>query len=258
MDKRIGAQFFTIREHMKTIEDFECSCKKIHDIGYQLVQISGTSLEAAQMRPVLDKYGLQVVTTHRRFEDFMNNLDEVIEYNRILGSNLCGVGCMPEGYGMSQEKVTEFIGQLNGVCEQLKKKDMYFGYHNHALEFVKYQGKTIFDRLVEETDPEVCCFIADTYWAQAGGANPVKFIEKLGKRAMAVHFKDFSVRAEDWTIPRMCEVGKGNLDWDKIIIACEEAGCRWALVEQDTNHMNENPFLSLETSYAYLKTKGFY
>ena len=44
MDKRIGAQYFTIREHLKTMEDFELSCQKISEIGYKLVQISGTPL----------------------------------------------------------------------------------------------------------------------------------------------------------------------------------------------------------------------
>mgnify|MGYP007111693447 CR=1 FL=1 len=34
MDKRIGAQLYTIREFMKTIEDFDASCKKIKDMGY--------------------------------------------------------------------------------------------------------------------------------------------------------------------------------------------------------------------------------
>ena len=33
MDKRIGAQLYTIRDFMKTIEDFDASCKKINDIA---------------------------------------------------------------------------------------------------------------------------------------------------------------------------------------------------------------------------------
>lgn len=45
MDKKIGAQFYTLREYMKTIEDFDASCKKVADIGYQTVQISAVSLK---------------------------------------------------------------------------------------------------------------------------------------------------------------------------------------------------------------------
>ena len=53
----------------------------------------------------------------------------------------------------------------------------------------------------------------------------------------------------------MCEVGKGNLDWDDILAACEEAGVEYALVEQDT--CETDPFDCLKTSYEFLKQKGF-
>ena len=88
MDKRIGAQYFTVREYMKSIEDFDNTCKRISETGYKLVQISASPLGAAQMREVLDKYGLKVVTTHRSFDDFLKNPDEIIEYNKTLGSDL--------------------------------------------------------------------------------------------------------------------------------------------------------------------------
>lgn len=45
MDKRIGAQYYTIRDHIQTIEDFDESCRKVKEIGYQIVQISGTPLK---------------------------------------------------------------------------------------------------------------------------------------------------------------------------------------------------------------------
>ena len=54
----------------------------------------------------------------------------------------------------------------------------------------------------------------------------------------------------------IAEVGEGNLDWDEIIAACDEAGAKWALVEQDI--CQRDPFESIKMSYDYLKTKGFY
>jgi len=49
MDKRIGAQYFTIRKAVTSIEDFDVACKKVSDIGYKVVQISGMNLEAKDM-----------------------------------------------------------------------------------------------------------------------------------------------------------------------------------------------------------------
>jgi len=257
MAKRIGAQYYTVRDYIKTIEDFDTTCKKISNIGYKIIQISGTSLDATEMREVLDKYGMSVVTTHRNFEDFVENLDKIIEYNKTLGVDLCGIGAMPRDTWKSSADVSDFIKKANKICEELRKENLYFGYHNHAFEFLKYDGKTIFERLVEETDPENFNFIVDTYWLQFGGKNPVEEIKKLGIRAMAVHFKDYTISYDDWLTPQMCEIGRGNLEWNEIIDACETAGVRWALVEQDSNHIDGDPFKALETSYNYLKMKGF-
>ncbi|MBR4058992.1 MAG: sugar phosphate isomerase/epimerase [Lachnospiraceae bacterium] len=253
MDRQIGAQLFTVREFTKTIGDFEETCRKIKEIGYKVVQISGTPLKAEEMKAVLDKYNLKVVTTHRSFDDFLNNLDEVMEYNKILGCELCGVGSMPGKYRDSFEGVSQFIEEMNEIAAKLKKECLYFGYHNHAFEFVKLNGKFIMDRLIEESDPDAVKFIVDTYWLQFGGLNPAKFIKKLGERAMVIHFKDLKINLG--SVVEMAEVGEGNLDWDAIIAACDEAGAKWALVEQDI--CQRDSFESMKISYEYLRTKGF-
>jgi len=258
MDKRIGAQYYTIREHLMTMEDFELSCQKIAGIGYQIVQISGTPLPAKEMREVLDKYGLSVVTSHRKFDDFLTDLDEIIDYNKTLGSSLCGVGMMPLDRIETSETLSQFIAEVNRVGEELRKENLYFGYHNHEIEYAKIDGKLIMDRLIEETDPEQFNFIFDTYWAQVGGVTPQDEIRRLGKRAMAVHFKDYKVDRFERSTAKMCEVGSGNLNWDEIIVACEEVGVKWALVEQDVNHVDNDSFKALKMSYDYLTTKGFY
>ena len=39
---KIGAQLFTVRDFTKTLDDFAETLKKIADIGYTTVQVSGT------------------------------------------------------------------------------------------------------------------------------------------------------------------------------------------------------------------------
>lgn len=253
MDRRIGAQYYTLREYAKTIEDFEETCRKVSDIGYQIVQISGTPLGAAEMKKVLDRYGLEVVTTHRSFDDFQKDLGEIMEYNRTLGCVLCGVGAMPGWARESKENLSRFIREAGDIAARLREEGLYFGYHNHAFEFAKIDGTFIMDRLIAETDPEAFRFIVDTYWLQAGGMEPASFIRKLGGRAMAVHFKDLKANTDNTT--EMAEIGEGNLDWDGIIKACDEAGAEWALVEQDV--CRRDPFESMKISYHYLVGKGF-
>ena len=154
MDKRIGAQYYTIRDYLRNIEDFDTACQKVSEMGYKIVQISGTPLKAKEMREVLDKYSLECKLTHRDFNDFKKDLDEIIDYNKTLGCDLCGIGGMPAAAREGHEELSTFINEANLVCEKLHEAGMYFGYHNHAFEFVKFDGKTLYERLVSETDPE--------------------------------------------------------------------------------------------------------
>jgi len=83
MDKRIGAQFYTLRDHTKTIEDFDATCKRISEMGYKIVQISGTPLAAKEIREVLDKYGLQAFTTHRSAVILLTKLTKLLSIIRF-------------------------------------------------------------------------------------------------------------------------------------------------------------------------------
>ena len=255
MSIKIGAQYYTIRETCQTLEDFDASCKKLKDIGYKIVQVSGIKLPAKPMKEILDKYGLECVLTHRKYADFLENLDEVIEYNKMLGSNICGLGSMPNEYYDSKESVFKFIEEIKPICDAIKKEGMYFAYHNHAREFLKRDGKCIYDYLIEETDPDIFNFTVDTCWCQAGGVDPVRMIERLGKRAMVLHYKDYKVDEETKRTGTYTEVGNGNLEWDLITAAAEKAGTLYAVVEQDT--CPGDPFDSLKISYDYLTKKGF-
>ena len=80
MDKRIGAQYFTLRDYIKTVEDFEETCRKVKEIGYQLIQISGTPLKAAEMKPIIDK--LEEVSGKK----YENNTDEM----RVIADHIRG------------------------------------------------------------------------------------------------------------------------------------------------------------------------
>ena len=62
---QIGAQFYTIRDFCKTTEDLALSLKKIADIGYTTVQLSGTcAYDPNWMAQQLKQNGLKCVITH--------------------------------------------------------------------------------------------------------------------------------------------------------------------------------------------------
>ncbi len=61
----IGAQFYTVRNSCQNLDDFAETLKKVADIGYKTVQISGTCpYPAGWLKENLEKNGLRCVLTH--------------------------------------------------------------------------------------------------------------------------------------------------------------------------------------------------
>ena len=93
-------------------------------------------------------------------------------------------------------------------------------------------------------------FTLDTYWVQAGGGDPIWWINYLKGRVPCVHLKDMAYGR------KMMVVGEGNMNFEGILKSCVDAGTEYALVEQDDCN-GENPFDCLKRSYEYLKSRGF-
>ena len=256
MDKRIGAQLFTCRDYCQSAEDLDETIRRVREIGYTTVQISavGRDITGEQIRNSAERWGVEVVCTHRSYDEYTKQLDETIRLHKDMGCSIAGLGMMPGEAHQSKEGLFDFIKKFDEISEKLGKEGITFGYHNHAVEFRKYDGKTILEHLMENTNSNFK-LIFDVYWAAHAGINPVKVMEKYADRIAVMHYKDKKVfEGNDSDI---CEVGEGFLDWDGIISATERLGIKWAMVEQDRNWIDGDPFKSLEVSYKFLTTKGF-
>ncbi|MBW7460304.1 sugar phosphate isomerase/epimerase, partial [Paenibacillus sepulcri] len=122
-------------------------------------------------------------------------------------------------------------------------------YHNHKFEFEKFEGKPGLEWLLDASDAAHVGFELDTYWVQAGGADPVKWVRKVEGRMKVVHLKDMAI-VDDTQV--FAEIGEGNMDWPAVIEACRETGVEWYVVEQDK--CPGDPFESLAVSYRTLSS----
>lgn len=250
MDKRIGAQLYTLRDFCQTKEDFANAMARVSEIGYQTVQVSGIGPIAAEdIKEICDRNGLEIACTHRGYDEYVNQIDKIIDFHKKLDCNIAGLGAMPAEFS-NGDHLDRLVETLNGVTETLSAHGISFAYHNHQFEFQKLaNGQFIMDYMIENGKFD---FIVDVYWLAFAGIDPAAFIRKLGKRAIVIHFKDLAIIGHDIT---MAEVMEGNLDWDSIIQASEAAGSRWAMVEQDV--CRRNPFESMKISYDNLRKKNF-
>jgi sugar phosphate isomerase/epimerase len=249
---QVAAQLFTIRAHTKTPADVAVSMKKIRDIGYEAVQVSGMGpIPEEELMRILDGEGLTCCATHEGADTILNEPERVVERLQKLN---CKITAYPYPSGVSfdtHENVKALCDKLDEAGKVLHEAGLVLCYHNHHLEFRRIGDTPALDMIYAETDPRYLQGEIDTYWVQYGGGDPVWYCQSLKDRLPIVHLKDYMI--DDESNVTMCEIGNGNLNFPGIIEACEASGCEWYAVEQD--RCPEDPFDSLRQSFEYIKAE---
>lgn len=250
---RIGAQMFTVRELCRTLDSLDETMKKVADIGYTTIQLSGVcAYEADWMAEKLKAYGLTADITHFDYKRIVNDTDNTIAFHDRMGCHYIGIGICPKS--IDPTGLAQMAEEVRPALAKIQASGHRFMYHNHNMEFALYNGKNFLEHLCDTFTPEECGITLDTYWVQAGGGDPAYWLRKLKGRVEVVHFKDMVYSPEDKAV-RMAAIGEGNMNYGEILKACEDAGTRYAYVEQD-NCYGEDPIECLRRSYEYLRAQG--
>ncbi len=247
----IAAQLFTIREFARTPADIATSMKKLADIGFGAVQVSGIGkIEPTELKKILDDNQLNCCVTHTHWGALTEGLDEEIERHKVLDCKYTAIGSMPPDL-RTPEGIPTFIEGMAKAVEAMTAEGIRLGYHNHSFEFTKVDGKLLMDQIFDNMSEDFWAEI-DTYWVQHGGGDPAAWIRKFAGRIPVVHFKDFSILEGKQT---MFPIGEGNLNWDSIVPACRDAGVEYYAIEQDRCN-GLDPFDCLATSLKNMQAMG--
>lgn len=252
----VGAQLYSIRDRTQDAKSMLEALREIKAIGYNTCQLSGhgQNITVMEQRSMLDEVGLSCASTHIGFDEMVEDLDTVIANHKLLNCAYPGIGGLPERYRKNgAEGYIAFAKEASAIAEKLRDHDQTFVYHNHNFEFERFEnGKTGMDLLLEHSS-EALQFELDVFWVQAAGAFPVDWIEKVRGRMDVVHFKEMGYG--EGTKVEMMPIGEGNMNWRKIIAACDEIGVRYAMVEQD-NAVEGDSIACMKTSYTNLRALG--
>lgn len=252
----LGAQLFTCREHMQDLADLAETFRKVSEIGYTAVQLSGYNreMDVREMARLIADSGLTVGATHMGWDSFLNDLDTVIETHQLWNCKHPAIGGLPAEY-RNADGVKRFADELAPIAEKLAAEGMDFSYHNHNQEFERMEGdgRTWLAMLYEDIPADVLKAEIDTYWVQAGGGDPAAWVRKCAGREPLLHLKDM-VMAHGRE-QRFAEIGEGNLNWPAILEAAAAGGVEFYLIEQD-NCYGASPFDCLATSYRNLVAMG--
>ena len=249
---KLGAQFYTLRDYCKDLNGLEETMKKVADIGYTSIQLSGVcAYEGEWAAEKAKENGLTIDITHYAYGKICNETENVIKLHDAMNCKCIGIGCSPydktvEGFDRMCDEIAPAIPKINAAGHKLM-------YHNHHWEFAKENGKTLIEHICDRFTPDELGITLDTYWVQAGGADPAYWIKKLHGRIDRIHFKDMVMNNTDRAV-RIAPIGEGNMNYDAIIQACLDENIEFGYVELDDCY-GADPFDCMKRSYNFLSTR---
>ncbi|WP_260680893.1 sugar phosphate isomerase/epimerase [Arthrobacter sp. KBS0703] len=279
---KIGVQAMMLKDSFTELGAFE-TLRKVSAIGYNAVEISQIPMTAenvAELDRSRSELGMDIAALSvamespkgRPGDSLQDHFDKIVEDAKRLDSKLLRIGMLPFPAMKSIGAVIDFAKQANEYAERLQEQGLGLYYHNHHIEFAKFDGKYMLD-IIAENSPAMGMEI-DVHWVQRGGLDPVRTLQKYAGRTAMVHLKDYRIgqmpeaafglldsgdilgfMSEFKNVVQFAEVGEGNLDFPSIIPAAQAAGAEYMLVEQDELY-GRTVWDALQTSYDNLVAMG--
>jgi sugar phosphate isomerase/epimerase len=256
--KNIGLQLYSIRDSIW--KDVPAAIEKVGKMGYASIESAGYGkgkiygMEPAEFKALCDKNGLVYISAHTgmpmpdsaNMANVMAWWDTCISAHAAAGVKYIVQPFMGEEGYKSLEGLKKYCDYFNAVGEKCNAKGIRFGYHNHEMEFKVRPDSTIsvYDFMLQNTDPSKVMFQIDLYWCVTGEANPVDYFNK------------YPGRFESWHIKDKEEVGaSGMMDFKSIWAAAEISGMKYGIVEVE--EYNFDQFTSCKKSLDFLNAAEY-
>lgn len=276
----IGIQMSTIKDKIGELGAYG-TLKACAELGYHCVEVSQIPMTPENvdgMKKACDEFGIKIAACSAALEpmapgmpgEFLTtDFDKIVADCKALNCDMLRIGMLPLTCMGSREKALEFVKKADEMALKLKEQGIDLYYHNHHVEFVKYDGQYLLD-IIKDTTQHMG-FELDIHWIQRGGENPVEYVKKYAGRIRLLHLKDYrigEVKMPDGAfepkvfmeafsnIVEFAEVGEGNLPIRECIEAGLEGGSEYFLIEQDTTY-GRDPFESLKISRDNLIAMGY-
>jgi sugar phosphate isomerase/epimerase len=189
------------------------------------------------------------------YKDMLDKSDTVISNAKTLGAEFVRVAYIPHQGRFTLDLAKKTVSDFNNFGKQLKEQGLTFCYHNHGFEFEPYQNGTLFDYIVQQTNPEYVSFEMDILWVFFPGQDPVALLKKYPKRFKLMHIKDLKKGIQGnmsgGTPPENdVTLGTGQLNLPAILKAANKSSIKYFYIEDE----NPKAYNQVPKSLAYLKS----
>jgi sugar phosphate isomerase/epimerase len=206
---------------------------------------------------LMSESGLKVVSVHEDLGSILNRPQEIIDEAKTFGTEYVVVTGMHHFDYSDKKAVLELIDKLNRAGKLLKEGGIHFLYHNHNCEFRKVEpGRTAYDLILENTDPQYVNFEFDSYWPTEAGVDALALMETLRERMKLYHINDRGTRANGRTgsilKSHSMELGYGNMNLTAMVETAKKYGVKAIILESHKNWIDKSPIKSFQVSADFL------
>ncbi len=259
-----GMTLYTVRNEMG--KDPKATLKEVADLGYKYIEAVDYKdgkfygMTPDEFKSYLKSLGLTPISVHMGSMT-LDNADKLVADVKAAGFQYFIAPVPPMGMfkfdakakklGMegTMERLTEI---LNTIAQKANAVGLEFLYHNHDFEFqANKDGVVPIDYLLEHLDPKYVNFQMDLYWVTKAGADPVAYFQKYPGRFKIWHVKDMDEQG------RFAPVGKGSIDFARILKNAKLSGMKYYIVEQDQVFDGMQPMEAIKISKEGLTKFGF-
>ncbi|MDR2730249.1 MAG: sugar phosphate isomerase/epimerase [Treponema sp.] len=227
----ISLQLWSIKEEVK--EDFAHALEITEKAGYQGVEFAGYHGKTPEeLGELLARYHLKSISAHVALGRLRGSFDEEINYAKKLGHKM--IVC-PKSECKTEAETIEDAQFLESCAQKAAGDGIIIGYHNHAQEFKRFNGKYAMDILLENM-PSVQ-FEPDVFWLAYAGLDPITYIKPFvtAGRICAIHAKELAKEGTENVY-----IGQGRIDFAGLAAICSPSKYSY-IVEQEefsTDHFD--------------------
>ncbi|PWU17096.1 MAG: sugar phosphate isomerase [Verrucomicrobia bacterium] len=235
----IGLELYSLRDQFK--KDVPGTLDEVKQFGFKYVELAGTyGLSPEQFKAELAIRGIVPIAAHLPFKKWRDDPEGGAAEAKALGLKYAGCAWIDHEGDFNEETCRKAAAVFNKAGEVLARHGMKFFYHTHGYEFQPHGEGTLFDLLMKETDPKLVSYEMDIFWIVHPGQDPVKLLDKYGKRFELMHLKDMKKGTPTGLLTGSSDVkndaalGAGQMDMPAILRAAKKAGVKWYFIEDES------------------------
>ena len=266
-----GVQLYSIRDDMG--KDPLGTLKALSAMGYQHVEHAGYKARKfygyapADFKKLLADLGMDMPSGHTvlgkdHWDDaaggFTDLWKQTVEDAAAAGQTFVISPWLDSSIRTSMDDLKKYMDIFNKSGELCSTFGMKFGYHNHDFEFSEsLEGKTLYDHILEKTDPNLVIQQLDIGNLYNGGAVALDIVKKWPGRFQSMHVKDEITSSEGHEKYESTILGTGIVGVKDVIdLGKNQGGTIHFIIEQES-YQGRTPLDSVKEDLEIMKKWGY-